>query len=625
MSPAMRVKIEILKLKKLNMLKIALLTTCAFFISVVAAFANNPDNFDPESEFGRVVTGICGIEQLIDMSGSSTIDMPEPRLAYVNISGLEEMPVNKTDDVKCTIEFFDGENIYFSKRVIANAQGNSSLAHLKKNLAIDIVDDEWIGDDTPSISIGEWVAQDSFHLKAYYYDYFRGTSVVGYKLYRQMSDTRGDKARIWQRAGVAGVDERAIGHPDGFPAIVYLNGDFYGIFSFQLKKHRDNYGLKKNEPTNIHLDGKLTDWSFFENNIDWTEFEIRTPKTLVSMSGKEYDGNFPTELIDSSAESYDAKDKKHIRSGETKNFIIGFSNFNKDLWDLWNIYYYGDNYLPSMRAEVEKRYDVPGLIDYLCFAYVTNNYDGFAKNWQWITYDAEKWYVSPYDLDCTFGYYWSGALLTPYYINGNDFSSGVFVAPNRPFKWLQKYYREEIKERYVQLRKSGVFSTSNIMGLFNDWTERIGDDFYEKERLKWSDSPCYNPTVTNPEWSRAEDMHDYEDIPDYDPQTVYYKGNLCKLDNNIWHANTTVKGVVPYVRLGFEDSLERVEEWVDSRIKMYDEHFGFEMSDTTAVKEIEIFPDSKEVIYSIDGRRIPNLQKGFNIVVKNGVPQKTIR
>ena len=39
--------------------------------------------------------------------------------------------------------------------------------------------------------------------------------------------------------------------PDGFPVIVYQNGEFWGVNSWQLKKHRDNYMLNKKKDTNF--------------------------------------------------------------------------------------------------------------------------------------------------------------------------------------------------------------------------------------------------------------------------------------------------------------------------------------------------------------------------------------
>ena len=69
-------------------------------------------------------------------------------------------------------------------------------------------------------------------------------------------------------------------HPDGFPCIIYLDGAFYGIYAFCLKKHRDNYHLTKDVPEHVHIDGVLTPEFLWNGNINWTQFEIRNPKNL---------------------------------------------------------------------------------------------------------------------------------------------------------------------------------------------------------------------------------------------------------------------------------------------------------------------------------------------------------
>lgn len=110
-----------------------------------------------------------------------------------------------------------------------DAQGNASLSFPKKNVKVDFCEDEWVGDITTSITIGDWVEQDGFHFKAYYADYFRGVAVTGYKLYQQMTD---DIGRAWSRSGgLAKNEPKALCHPDGFPCVVYLDGNFYGIYS----------------------------------------------------------------------------------------------------------------------------------------------------------------------------------------------------------------------------------------------------------------------------------------------------------------------------------------------------------------------------------------------------------
>ena len=255
------------------------------------------------------------VKTLIDWSESSFIQIPEPRFAIINVSGIDSMPTSKTQDLKAWLEFWDMQGNYFKKHAIVNAQGNSSMGFIKKNAAFDICDDEWIGDETPDIRFGDWVPQDSFHMKAYYTDFFRGVGVVSYKLYEQIVRTRGNMYdRPWKKTLIdmekinavtkslgnpivddyeLQTDTGARCFPDGFPVACYLNGEFYGIFSWQLKKHRDNYHLDKKTPEHVHLDGTLNATTLFngKENIDWTQFEVRNPKDLYAIGGNEYDSD----------------------------------------------------------------------------------------------------------------------------------------------------------------------------------------------------------------------------------------------------------------------------------------------------------------------------------------------
>ena len=187
----------------------------------------------------------------IDWSESSFIQIPEPRFSIINITNIDSMPTTKQDNKKAFLEFWDMSGNYFKKHVILNAQGNSSMGFPKKNVSVDICDDEWLGEDTPKIRIGKWVPQDSFHMKAYYTDFFRGVGAVSYKLYDQIVCTRGALYdRPWKKAlldmSKIGTTTKSLGNPnvgnydlltdtgarcfpDGFPVAVYLNGVFYGI------------------------------------------------------------------------------------------------------------------------------------------------------------------------------------------------------------------------------------------------------------------------------------------------------------------------------------------------------------------------------------------------------------
>ena len=146
----------------------------------------------------------------IDWSDSSFIQIPEPRLAFVNMTNIDSMPTSKTQNMHAIFEFWDMQGNYFKKKVILNAQGNSSLGMPKKNFACDFCNDDWVGDDTFKIKIGSWVSQDSFHFKAFYADFFKGVSMVGYKLFNEIESTRSSCTnRVWKRALLPPTDTMA--------------------------------------------------------------------------------------------------------------------------------------------------------------------------------------------------------------------------------------------------------------------------------------------------------------------------------------------------------------------------------------------------------------------------------
>lgn len=260
------------------------------------------------------------VKTKIDWSDKSYIQIEEPRCAIINITGTNYMPTSKTQNLHAWVEFWDMRGNYFKKRAILNAQGNSSMGFVKKNAAFDFCDDNWIGDETPSIRFGKWVPQDSFHMKAYYTDFFRGVGAVSYKFYETIVASRGNKKdRPWKKELInmdsiktttnsfanplqdnltLEFDTGARCFPDGFPVICYLNNEFYGVFAWQLKKHRDNFHLDKKNPANIHLDGDLYGQNIWNNNVNWSAFEIRNPKNLYCINTIDVSGFGYNSLID---------------------------------------------------------------------------------------------------------------------------------------------------------------------------------------------------------------------------------------------------------------------------------------------------------------------------------------
>lgn len=207
-------------------------------------------------------------------------------------------------DIPIELEFWDMQGNYFKKKVFIGGQGDSTMAFDKKNIAIDLFDSEWDG-DVFSIKFGDWVAQDSFHLKAYDYEPFVGAGAWSYKLFEQMMSVYSPEVdHIWKRAlwdTTANTPTQASGSdlgesseyndtgarcfPDGFPVIIYQNDVFWGVFAFQMKKHRDNYHLSGSNPNHVFLDGKIGEGTLDANGdpdaIRWDLWEVRNPKNIV--------------------------------------------------------------------------------------------------------------------------------------------------------------------------------------------------------------------------------------------------------------------------------------------------------------------------------------------------------
>ena len=568
----------------------------------------------------------------IDWSESNFIQIPEPRFAIINITNIDSMPTTKTDNKKAFLEFWDMNGNYFKKHAILNAQGQSSMGFVKKNAAIDLCDDEWIGDNTPKVRIGNWVPQDSFHMKAYYTDFFRGVGAVSYKLYDQIVRTRGNMYdRPWKKAlldmSKIGTTTKSLGNPyigdyelltdtgarcfpDGFPAAVYLNGEFYGIFSFQLKKHRDNYHMNKGTAEHVHLDGILNEDIIFQGKekIAWGNFEIRNPKNLYAKMGNKYNADVQQEELAGETEinswiaagklpdgtEITSKIKKNLQvTAKVKKYIQSFSDaipIIKAAMDFYEASNKTEDDLKSFKAVYEKYFDKDNMIDYMIVSDLIKNTDGFNKNWQWFTYDGKKWYVGLYDCDMSFGGHFMGNRIT------DVLTKHVDTSLLRPNGYITKYYEQELNDRYKKLADLGIASSANIFSLLRDWTMRIGTEFFKEEYKKWKDSPCIADSIVNSNY--WEVVYDEEGNPQTDTQETfdathayniddvvsfgvsasmgYFKYKCIKpttaLDTNIPHSESTYCPIKTFKHC---DSIYRAQRWIEKNTENMDKLYNY--------------------------------------------------
>lgn len=496
-----------------------------------------------------------------DFSKDNHIELPIPRIAARVRLYAPKLPTTKQDDIEAEIEYSDKDGNYFRKPVILNAQGSSSMSYYVKNMAIDI-------NDGSEIKFGDFPTQDSFHIKKYYIDIFRGQCIVGYWLMEQVYQTRPVGKRYpyeilnadYNSYNGKGKDSEdfytgAKCHPDGFPInITWVNTTTrkeidMGIYAWNLKKSKEVYHADKKNVNNIILDGVIDNKTLFGGTVDWSQFEIRNPKSLIDINGKKYDGDNPKELSNTDSNSKKVKDN-----------ITRLSGVSTALQE------------SNTKETFEKYFIVEPFIDYFLISQVLYNHDGFKKNWIWCTWDGQHWTPTLYDVDSIFGMYWNGLYIIP--------DSTNELLGTQACLGLNTLYSTEIKNRYKELRDLNVFNVDNISKLLEKWLNIVGYDNISKEIGLYTETPSYRSPYLNDGWEIVSYTTDNDD---YNENTTYNEGSMCVYKSFRFKATKSLQGIPPLCKsykyfpfyYGFYNSPKRVSAWIKDRIAFLDTTFEY--------------------------------------------------
>lgn len=508
------------------------------------------------------------MENPSDFSKNSHIELPIPRIAAQVRIYAPKLPTTKQDDIEAEIEYNDKDGNYFRKPVILNAQGSSSMAYYVKNMAIDI-------SDGSEIKFGDFPTQDSFHLKKYYIDAFRGQCIVGYWLMEQVYKSRPigqqypyeysySNDSVTDGFGDVKKDffTGAKCHPDGFPIIItWVNSEtkeetWMGVYTWNLKKSKEVYNCNKKKAENIILDGVINSSTIFGGSVNWSAFEIRNPKSLIDINGKKYDGDNPKELSET-----DENSKK------VKDYLTRFSGVINAL-------------KASESKDVFEKYFFPApFIDYWLVGQIIYNHDGFNKNWIWVSYDGVHFCPTIYDVDSIFGMFWNGT----YIIERSDVEG---ILGEEISNILYKLYADEIKTRYKELRDKKVFDANNIINLLESWTTSVGFDNYSKEFTLYSETPSYRSSKVDKNWGIVgykDYIENGQEVEEYKEEKQYNEGDKCFFNGVVFYAKNAIRSTAPMTgkyynspyELGFYNSLVRIKNWLKNRINFLDVTFKY--------------------------------------------------
>lgn len=504
------------------------------------------------------------MENSSDFSKDSHIELPIPRIAAQVRIYAPKLPTTKQDDIEAEIEYNDKDGNYFRKPIILNAQGSSSMGYYVKNMAIDL-------NDGCEIKFGDFPTQDSFHLKKYYIDAFRGQCIVGYWLMEQVYKSRPigqqypyeysySNDSVTDGLGDVKKDffTGAKCHPDGFPIIItWVNTEtkeetWMGVYAWNLKKSKEVYNCNKKKAENIILDGNVRPVSLWNGTVDWTAFEIRNPKSLIDIDGNKYDGDSPKELSNT-----DALSKK------VKDYIERFAGAVADI-------------KANKTKETFEKYFIPSImIDFFLFNQITYNVDGIERNTIWVSYTGNIINPTLYDLDGIFGQHASGT-----FIFSDSATSNILGSYNTlPTFYLHELYLDEIEKRYAELRNTGIFTVENVKALFDKWCTSVGYDNFKKEFETYPETHSYRKSNVVEQW----ELEGWGYGDKYDPNKTYSKGDICNYMDMVFKAKETVTGITPTKNLyqhsiqqgGFYNSVQRVCNWLAQRIAFLDKTFNY--------------------------------------------------
>lgn len=539
---------------------------------------------------------------------STPLELAIPRKAIVNITGVKNLPSKKAVNNKAYLEYYDLSGNYFNVKAYLNAQGASTLADPMKSCAIDLFSNDW-GGESYKIKFGNWIAQDSFHLKAFYKDALKSIQPISYDIGNQILSYLNVRANRFHITKTDDILSSACGNmkydfsqalcmPSQFPVEVYLNGDYYGLFMWSLKKNRDNYSMDKKDYTSILIDNVGSIYHY-NGDIGCSWDELKNPKTLICVDGKKYDADTHMgEIIGTdtvAGKKYTFK-KLNAATTDFDYFTVTSVDYNPLNEDMKNtaktkaiinecskyVKYIHDAVTDEEKKKLALKYfDVPNIIAYIIFTELTFNQDGRINNAQITIYDGKVGY-NIYDCDSCLGKTWSGVFWSASIVSE--------VIPANKDNWMptdviKSLFSEEINDCYKKLRDSGVISTENINKIIDSWFDRIGKETLERSIKKWS-SPSYRKvTNVNVNWEfyickslENEVVSQYDESVEYHVGDKVYLKNKTGWDSYYYKCIKDCTGIYPTKNNSLEpnavyDSFSRIKEWIKYKIEFCDKLF----------------------------------------------------
>lgn len=352
--------------------------------------------------------------------------------------------LNSKADGKANCEF----EIRFKNQIIrcfgtGAVQGTSSADYPAKNYTFKFYSDK---ENTTKFNIDVgWGSQNKYCFKKNWVDSTHTRNLSGARIAYDMVNSRPEsdfKTNL--------LNTPHNGSVDGFPIKVYVNGEFWGLYTWNIPKDTWMFNMDNNNPNHMVL---CAEYNNNGNNNQNNTCEFR------ATWGGESDTNWSIEVGTYSETLKNSFNNaiSHVMNSSDEDFKTNFSNY----------------------------FDLYSILDYYCFSYLTAHIDGLGKNMLMATYDGVHWGACLYDMDSIYGANW----------NGQGFKNANIRCPEdyqetNSLLWQRvvRNFPQELYNRYFELR-NGALSLGNIVTHVEEIYNLIPDRVFNDDYQKWSAIP----------------------------------------------------------------------------------------------------------------------------------------
>lgn len=345
---------------------------------------------------------------------------------YANGKSFSEMTTDK-NEVVMTFKYISKTDAFTGWMKI-KYQGNLSLWYDKHNFTVKLYGDKGLKRKL-KVDLRGWGEQNKFVWKANYIDRSHARNIVSARLWADIVASR----PIYNKRMMYAPNHGAV---DGFPFRLYVNGEYYGLMTWNIPKDGWMAEMTEDNANHCILCAEINGTS----GTSSCDFAAEFSDTAWSVE-------FPDEISNGLKYSF--------------NDIISCVKNDSD---------------EDFKANIDSHLDMYSAIDYYIFFYLNAGTDSLAKNMLLMTYDGVKWYCGAYDMDGTWGRQYAGME------QGATTACPEGYANTNSLLWrrVEACLGQELHDRYFDLRET-VLSKEHIMAKFEQFENQISEDMFAED------------------------------------------------------------------------------------------------------------------------------------------------